>query len=71
MQQRARKLVGTIVLVVFLTIYVLIAMTVGATHFADASTLAKTLYYMIAGLVWVLPAGALTWWMQRPDKPRN
>ena len=69
MQQRARKLVGTVVLVVFLTVYVPLAMTVGATRFTDASTLAKTLYYMIAGLIWVLPAGALMWWMHRPDKP--
>ena len=69
MQQRARKFVGTIVLVVFLIVYVLVAMSVGATRFAEASTLAKTLYYLVAGLIWVLPAGALMWWMQRPDKP--
>jgi hypothetical protein len=22
---------------------------------------------VIAGLVWVIPAGAIIWWMQRPD----
>jgi hypothetical protein len=25
------------------------------------------LAYLFLGLVWVLPAGALIWWMQRPD----
>ena len=33
----------------------------------NASKPADLLYYVVAGLLWVLPAGLLVRWMQRPD----
>ncbi|MEL6311683.1 MAG: DUF2842 domain-containing protein [Pseudomonadota bacterium] len=26
-------------------------------------------YYVVAGLLWVLPAGVVVWWMQKSDEP--
>lgn len=68
--QRLRKLLGTIVLVAFVSVYSLAAMVYGATHFQDASVLAKTLFFAAAGLAWVIPAMGIIWWMQRPDPER-
>lgn len=68
MQQRARKLVGTIVLVLFIMIYSLTAMTIAAAKLPGASGLIQLLYYVFAGLLWAVPAGALIWWMQKPDR---
>lgn len=69
MRQRARKLVGTIVLVVFVCLYALTVMTIAAAKLPGTSHLTQLLYFLVAGLIWVVPAGALIWWMGRPDKP--
>ena len=67
MTPRTRKLAGTIVLLIFLTVYALIAMLVAVVLQVNASKTVELIYYVVAGLLWVLPAGALITWMQRPD----
>jgi hypothetical protein len=69
MPQRLRKLLGTIVLVVFVSFYALAAMTVGAAKLPGSSGLVQFMFYLVAGLAWVLPVMPLIAWMQRPDKP--
>jgi hypothetical protein len=68
MTQRTRKLAGTIVLLLFLSIYALVAMLVAVVLQVNASKTVELIYYVVAGLLWVLPAGALITWMQRPDE---
>lgn len=68
MTVRARKFVGMIALVTFIFAYALIAMEIGAARFAEADPIAQALYFLIAGLAWVVPAGLLVRWSQRPDK---
>ncbi|WP_244313839.1 DUF2842 domain-containing protein [Stappia sediminis] len=65
---RLRKFIGMIVLVVFVTTYALIAMVIGDLTLQQSSTLARFTYFAIAGLVWVIPAGAIIWWMERRPK---
>jgi Protein of unknown function (DUF2842) len=67
MQARTRKLIGTIVLLVYLLAYALLAATIGAGRITLASPLAQLGYFLAAGLLWVVPAGLLIRWMQRPD----
>ena len=64
---RTRKLVGAIGLLVFLAIYALLAMLVAVTLQVNASKLVELIYYVVAGLAWTIPAGAIIWWMQQPD----
>jgi hypothetical protein len=66
MNIRTRKLVGTLVLLIFLACYALAAMAVAVWTLPDASHLAQWLYYATAGLLWVVPAGFIITWMQRP-----
>ena len=70
MPQRMRKLVGTIILVVFVVLYALAAMTVAAAKLPGTSGWVQLLYFAAAGLLWVLPAAPLVRWMQKPDQPR-
>ena len=65
MQQRARKFVGMIVLVAFVCVYALAAMSIAAAKLRDVSGLAQLLYFAAAGLLWVVPAGLLIRWMQK------
>ena len=67
MQARTRKLIGTIVLLLFLILYAWMAVEIGAGRIAHASPWVQLAYFLAAGLLWVIPAGLLIRWMQRPD----
>jgi peptidoglycan/LPS O-acetylase OafA/YrhL len=69
MTMRTRKLIGTVVLMLFLAAYALVAMLVAVALQVQASKMAELIYYIVAGLAWTVPAGAVIWWMQRPDPP--
>lgn len=68
MTQRQRKLAGTVAMFVLIIIYAFIALAVAVVlQVREANKLVELLYYIIAGLLWVLPAGVLIKWMQKPD----
>jgi len=67
MQKRARKFAGTILILLLLAVYLPIAMVVGANHFAHASTILQIVYFLVAGIAWIIPAGLIIRWMARPD----
>lgn len=69
MSARMRKLVGAVALLVFVAVYALLAMLVAVALQVNGSRVAQLMYYPLAGLLWVLPAGWLVKWMQRPDGP--
>jgi magnesium-transporting ATPase (P-type) len=71
MTQRTRKLVGTIVLFAFVTVYALVISVIAGFMQVRSSKVAEVLFYAIGGLAWVIPAAILIRWMQRPDAPRN
>lgn len=71
MSARIRKLIGTIILTLFLTAYAFLAMLVAVYLQVNGNALAEVIYYFVAGLAWVLPAGAIVWWMQKPDSPQT
>ena len=66
MTVRTRKLVGTIVLVVFLAIYALLAMVAATAVPINSNKLAELIYFILAGMIWNIPAGVLIRWMQKP-----
>ncbi len=68
MAARTRKLIGTILLLVFLALYAWVAGVIGAGRITLAPAWAQFAYFVTAGLAWVLPAGLLIRWMQRPDE---
>jgi len=67
MTMRMRKLVGAIALFIMITVYSFLAMMVAIALQVNASPLVEVIYYVVAGLAWVIPAGAIIWWMQKPD----
>ena len=67
MSVRTRKLVGTVVLLVFLVLYAWLAAAIGSGRITEAHGLVQLAYFLVAGLLWVIPAGILIRWMQRPD----
>ena len=63
---RSRKLIGTVVLLAFLGAYALVIASIGAGRIATATPLAQLAFFFVAGLAWVVPAGLLIRWIQRP-----
>jgi len=72
MPARARKLIGTVALLLLVTAWGLIAMALAQSVLTDINGVVAAIFYVVAGLGWVLPAMPLIAWMARPDeiKPR-
>ena len=66
MTTRTAKLIGTVALILFIAVYALLAMLVAVALQVQGSKVAELAYYIVAGLLWVLPAGWIIWWMERP-----
>jgi hypothetical protein len=72
MKIRTRKLIGTVGLLVLVCVWALLAMALAQSVLTDINGFVAAIYYVVAGLGWVLPAMPLVSWMSRPDeiKPR-
>jgi hypothetical protein len=67
MQAPTRKLIGTIVFLLSLAIYATAAAVLGSGRIALAPQWVQVAFFLTAGVAWVIPAGLLIRWMQRPD----
>ena len=65
---RTRKFFGTIALLVLGVVWSLMGMTVAQTPWLANSGLLQAIFYVVAGLGWVLPAMPIISWMARPDR---
>ncbi|WP_426442773.1 DUF2842 domain-containing protein [Bradyrhizobium genosp. P] len=68
---RTRKLLGTIALLMLVVVWSLLGMTVAQTPWLADSGLRQAIFYVVAGLGWVLPAMPIVSWMSRPDRAPN
>ena len=68
MSIRTRKLIGTVALLVLVIVWGLFAMALAQSVLTDINGLVAAIFYVVAGLGWVLPAMPLVSWMARPDK---
>ena len=69
MSIRVRKFIGTIALLVLVCVWALLAMALAQSVLTNINGFVATLFYIVAGLGWVLPAMPLISWMARPDSP--
>jgi hypothetical protein len=67
MPLRLRKFIGAILLITLVVIWALVAMALAQSPAIKANGLIEVIYYVVAGLAWVLPAMPLVRWMSRPD----
>lgn len=71
MTPRIKKLIGTLVIVVWLVIYVFFAAGFGRLILPHAAWYTALLYYAIAGTLWIVPIGLLFPWMMREPKAKG
>ena len=72
MKIRTRKLIGAFALLVLVAVWSLLAMALAQSVLTDINGLVAVIFYVVAGLGWVVPGVLLIKWMARPDeiKPR-
>lgn len=63
---RQRKLIGAVLLLVLVIVWSLVAVAVAQAPALKDSRGWQMLFYLIAGLGWVLPAMPLIKWMSKP-----
>ena len=67
MSIRTRKLIGAVALLALVIFWGLLAMALAPSVLTNINGWVATIYYIVAGLGWVLPAMPLISWMARPD----
>ena len=67
MHIRTRKFLGTCALLALVAVWALLAMAIAQFALSSANAFVAALFYVAAGLGWVLPAMPVVSWMQRPD----
>jgi hypothetical protein len=72
MSIRIRKLIGTVLLLVLVTVWALVAMAIAQFPPIFNNPWIAGLYYVVAGIGWIFPAMPLIKWMSRsgPVTPR-
>jgi len=68
MNIRLRKFIGTIALLLLATVWALLAMALAQSILTSISGWTALLYYVVAGLGWVLPAMPIVSWMSKGTK---
>lgn len=67
MRTRTRKLIGTAVLITFVTFYALVAMALAEGRILSAPYPVQVVVYIILGIAWIFPCMPLIRWMEKPD----
>ena len=60
-----KKLIGTILILIWVPIYALLAMRIAVSMLPGANPVVELLYYAIAGTAWIIPIGFMIPWMSR------
>jgi len=68
MRQTYRKIIGAFLILILMALYALLATTFAAANLAQASGWVHLIYFLLTGILWILPAMLLIKWMLKPDK---
>jgi hypothetical protein len=71
MNQRLKKLLGTVAFAAGTSIYFLFAISIAIARLPDTPLGTHLLFYAIATMVWLVWAGLLIRWMQKPTPPKT
>ncbi len=64
MTRRTRKLVGTVLMLLFVFFYALVVTTIAAPVLRSANKLVEAIFYVVAGLAWAPPLMVMIKWME-------
>ncbi|MBW9053165.1 DUF2842 domain-containing protein [Rhizobium mesosinicum] len=65
---RVRKFIGTILIIILVLFYAIVANTIAVATLGNAPWWGHLLYFALTGLLWVLPAMVVIKWMAGPKQ---
>lgn len=68
MPVRIKKLIGTVLLILLVIFYALIATTVAVARLGESGPLVHLAFFTLTGLLWILPAMGIIKWMIKPPR---
>ncbi len=68
---RLKKLIGTILLIVLVITYALVATIVAVAQLPQSGPLAHFAFFFFTGILWILPAMGIIKWLLLPPRPAN
>ncbi|PSJ59742.1 DUF2842 domain-containing protein [Pseudaminobacter soli (ex Li et al. 2025)] len=68
---RLKKLIGTILLILLVIVYSLVATTVAVARLGESGPLVHFLFFLLTGLLWILPAMGIIKWLIIERKPKS
>jgi Protein of unknown function (DUF2842) len=67
MNIRTRKFLGIILTIVWMTVYTLVAMAIGANYVVGSGVIVELPFFILAGITWIPIEMVIIRWMSRPD----
>jgi len=64
---RIKKLIGTIIIPIWLIVFIGIISILAEILLPDLNGLMVFLFYLVSGLIWIIPIMPIISWMQRED----
>ena len=64
---RIKKLIGTIIIPIWLIVFIGIIAIVAEILLPDLNGLMVFLFYLVSGLIWIIPIMPIISWMQREN----
>lgn len=71
MPMRLKKLIGTVLLVLLVTIYAVLTTLYAEARLRDSGAGYLLAFYFFTGLLWILPAMAIIKWLMLPPRPKS
>lgn len=66
MPLRLRKFIGTILIICLVLLYAILATAIASAYLGTSPWWAHFLYFLLSGLLWILPAMLIIKWMAGP-----
>ena len=70
MPLRLKKLIGTILLIILVIVYALVATAVAVARLSESGPLVHLAFFLLTGLLWILPAMGIIKWLILPPRPK-
>lgn len=68
---KLRSFIGTILIILIVSVYAMLATTIATATLATAPWWAHLLYFLLTGLLWVIPAMLVIKWMAGPFNKKD
>jgi hypothetical protein len=68
---RLKKLIGTVLLVLLVVVYAVVATIVAVAQFSQSGPLVHLVFFVVSGLLWVLPAMGIIKWLIIEPRPKG